>query len=99
MREVQSTCLQLILRVILLADEGSLEVVMSEVESLNSNWQQLGVSLGIRSVDVKTILSKNHKSRSKNMGSMLTLWLSQQYEVNVGLGLFHLFLPFCQMQR
>lgn len=56
--------------------------VRMAVADLAVRWQDLGISLGIRLIDLDTILSH---SSSDYLREMLTLWLRQYYNVSATL--------------
>ena len=65
----------------MLAGEDDLRDVISAVTDLTGRWKGLGVSLGVRSSDLKTILSDNPHSSSDCLREMLIQWLKQSYNV------------------
>jgi len=67
----------------MLAGEDDLQDVISAVIDLTGRWKDLGISLGVRSSDLDTILSNNPHSSSNCLREMLLQWLKQSYNVRI----------------
>ena len=75
---VSSVCCD---HVFLLAGEDDLRDVRSAVADLAGRWEDLGISLGVRSGDLEAILSASAHFLSSCLKKMLVLWLRQSYNV------------------
>ena len=66
---------------LLLTGEDDLRDVMSAVKNLAGMWKDLGISLGLRPSDLKSILTANPHSPDDCLREMILQWLKQSYNV------------------
>ena len=66
---------------LLCTEEDDLIDVLREVGDLSADWERLGLSLGLKRSDLKTVQGSRHSDVKGCLSDMLAEWLKHNFDV------------------